>query len=150
MSTPMTVCVTLLGLFVVVGFAAFIKSISPRHAFMSAFAYISEQLRENEYGVDNRGMMICINNMRYDVVMASNKTFERAKAKHTWLVQQAEDLELTPRQQLMLLDSLLDIRTNLKQAKKIVKVRSVKEIVELAAQHAKDQRKIEAPLALFY
>jgi hypothetical protein len=150
MSTSMIVCLTLLSLFTVVGVIAFAKSISPRHAYMSAFAYISEQLREDEYGINNRGLMICINNMRYDIVMASNKTFERAKAKHSWLVKEAVELELTPRQQLMLLDSLLDIKTNLKQATKITKVRSVKDIVELAAQYAKDQRKIEAPLALFY
>ncbi|QZA71024.1 hypothetical protein AH06_255 [Erwinia phage AH06] len=149
MSNSMFICLSLLALFTAVGIVAFMKSLSPRHAFMTAFAYMREQLEGKEFSYENRAMMLCLNNMRHQVTLTTGNAFERAKQKQAWLVKEAVELELTPRQQLALLNSLLDINTNVHQAKKITKVRSVKEIVELAVQYAADNRKVEAPLALF-
>lgn len=150
MSTSMIVMLSLLGMISLVGLFSFAKSLSPAHAIMSAYAYLNEKIGDkatSEKGVE----VLCLLNLQDgNYAMTVGKHFERAKEKHDWLVKEAVEIELTPRQQLILLDSLLNLNTRPEQAKKIVKVRSVKDIVELAIKYARDNRKVEAPLALFH
>lgn len=152
MSNSMFICLSLLAVISVSGGIAFAKSLSPTHAMMTAFAYLREQLGDDEaqYEYDKRPQLLCMTNLvETNYALVCGKHFERAEQKRAWLVKEAEEIQLTPRQQLMLLDSLLNLNTRPEQAKKIVKVRSTKEIVDLAAQYASDNRRIEAPLALF-
>lgn len=150
MSTSMIVMLSLLGMITLVGLFSFAKSLSPAHATMTAFAYLNEKIG-GDISSRNNIELLCLTNLQDgNYAMIAGKHFERAKEKQDWLVKEAVEIELTPRQQLMLLDSLLNLNTRPEQAKKIIKVRSVKDIVELAIKYARDNRNVEAPLALFH
>jgi len=141
---------TMLGVIASVGLFSFAKSLSPRHALMTAYAYLDKKIGDNAGSEKGVEINCLLNLQETNYAMIVGNYFTRAKEKQDWLVKEAVEIELTARQQLMLLDSLLNLNTRPEQAKKIIKVRSVKDIVELAVTYARDNRKIEAPLALFH
>lgn len=150
MSTSMTVMLSMLGMIFAVGVFSFIKSLSPAHAIQAAYAYLNVKIGDRSSSDTGIEQLCLINLQEGNYPMVVGRHFERAKEKQDWLVNEAEEIELTPRQQLILLDSLLNLNTRAEQAKKIVKVRSAKEIVDIAIKYARDNRKVEAPLALFH
>lgn len=150
MSNSMIVMLTMLGVIASVGLFSFAKSLSPRHALMTAYAYLDKKIGDNAGSEKGVEINCLLNLQETNYAMIVGNYFTRAKEKQDWLVKEAVEIELTARQQLMLLDSLLNLNTRPEQAKKIIKVRSVKDIVELAVTYARDNRKIEAPLALFH
>ena len=134
-----------LGLTVAV---AFMYSLSTRHAHRAALAWISNEISLVDYHYQ-ANLRTCLRNLDQAINFGRSELYMENMRNDRKLVNDADADALTSRQQLVLLDSLLGTRTKTHHTRKIVRTRTVAEIVEIAVKHIRDDMIKTAPSALF-
>lgn len=127
---------------------SFYYSTTNRHAHRAALAWIGNELNLVDYHYQ-ANLRTCMRNLDKELNFGRSELYAQNLRNDVKLVNDAESDLLTSRQQLVLLDSLLGTKTKTHHTRKITKVRTVKEIVEIAVKHVRDNEVQTAPRALF-
>lgn len=134
--------------FVIFVIGSFYYSTTNRHAHRAALALIGNELNLADYH-HQVNLRTCMRNLDKELNFGRNELYVQNIRNDVKLVNDAKSDLLTSRQQLVLLDSLLGTKTKTHHTRKIVKVRTVKEIVDIAVNHVRDNNISIAPRALF-
>lgn len=127
---------------------SFFYSTTNHHAHRAALAWIGSELKLVDYHYQ-ANLRTCLRNLDKELNFARSELYAQNLRNDVKLVNDAESDLLTSRQQLVLLDSLLGTKTKTHHTRKITKARTVKEIIEIAVKHARDNEIQTAPRALF-
>lgn len=134
--------------FVIFVMGSFFYSTTNRHAHRAALAWISNELNLVDYHYQ-ANLRACMRNLDKELNFARSELYAQNLRNDVKLVNDAESDLLTSRQQLVLLDSLLGTKTKSHHTRKITKVRTVKDVIEIAINHVRDNNIQTAPRALF-
>jgi len=140
------IATTLVFVMFVIG--SFYYSTTNHHAHRAALAWIGKEINLAEYD-HQANLRIMMRNLDRELNFSRRELYAQNLRNDVKLVNDAQSDLLTSRQQLVLLDSLLAIKTRSHHARKITQVRTVKDIVEIAAKHVDDNNVSIAPRALF-
>lgn len=127
---------------------AFSYSLSVRHAHRAALAWIGNELSLVDYHYQ-ANLRTCMRNLDKTLNFGRSELYAQNLRNDVKLVNDAESDLLTSRQQLVLLDTLLGTKTKTHHTRKITKTRTVKDVVEIAVRHVRDNNVSVAPRALF-
>lgn len=127
---------------------AFYYSTTSRHAHRAALAYIGHELNLANYHHQSN-LRVCIRNLDQVLNFGRSELYVQNLRNDVKLVNDAQSDLLTSRQQLLLLDSLLGTTTRSHHLRKITQTRTVKDVVEIAVRHVRDNNVEVAPRALF-
>ncbi|QXO10230.1 hypothetical protein pEaSNUABM37_00271 [Erwinia phage pEa_SNUABM_37] len=127
---------------------SFFYSTTNRHAHRAALAWIGNELSLVDYHYQ-ANLRTCMRNLDKELNFGRSELYVQNIRNDVKLVNDAESDLLTSRQQLILLDSLLGTKTKTHHTRKITKTRTVKDIVEIAVNHVRDNNVSIAPRALF-
>lgn len=114
--------------------SAFMYSTTNTHAHRAALAWISKELSLVDYH-HQANLRACLRNLDKDLNFCQSQNYLENMRKQVKLINDAEADLLTSRQQLSLLDTLLGTHTKQHHVRKITKTRTVRDIVNIAAQH---------------
>ncbi|QKE54562.1 hypothetical protein ACSA002_2460 [Salmonella phage vB_SalM_SA002] len=135
-------------LFIIFVMGSFFYSVTNTHAHRAALAWIGKELNLVDYSYQ-ANLRTCMRNLDKELNFGRSELYAQNLRNDVKLVNDAESDLLTSRQQLTLLDSLLGTRTKTHHTRKITKARTVKEVVEIAVRHVRDNEVSIAPRALF-
>lgn len=143
--TP-AVCYTLLAIMVAGCVLAFHLEISHSYVRKCAMSELIKMVQDGSRSGHHYIAKMLLSNMVSDEAV---RTKEVSKSQ-SWFIKESSERELSAKQQLVLMDQLLGSKTNLRQAEKIVRVRTTRDIIRLAASAIANGDIKTAPVVLFH
>lgn len=147
--TPV-ICYTLLGLMVVVGMVVFSTTNAYSHIHRCALSELIRATQGRANHVHETAAKQLLSNMVSDKVVHNSCALKELNDKYKYYHKESAERGLSPKQQLILMDRLLGLKTNVRQASKIVRTRTVKDIVYLASKAIMTNNIKNAPVDLFH
>lgn len=147
---PTMLCYFFLSVVVVTGVCAYIKTTSYSHAHKCALSLLIKTVRDEDQSDKHPIAKKLLSNMISDKIVHNKDELNKTQEKYSWYAKESAERELTPKQQLVLMDRLLGLNTNLKQAAKIVRTRTAKDIIYLATKALTTGEVKTAPVMLFH
>lgn len=147
---PTMICYFFLSVVVVTGVFAYISTTSYSHAHKCALSLLIKTVRDDSQSDKHHIAKKMLSNMISDKIVHNKDELNKAQEKYHWYTKESAERELTPKQQLVLMDRLLGLNTSLKQTAKIKRVRTTKDIIYLASKALTTGDVKTAPVMLFH